>query len=80
MSFSMAIEATMVPPTIEMSFYYKAIVRTEYSNHMISIAGKMKDEINSILEGKDHVYRKLSAALEIKVTVVSFQGSPHGVH
>eukprot|EP00957_Ditylum_brightwellii_P095779 7297463-Ditylum_brightwellii.AAC.1 len=72
----MAIDTTKVLPTIEISSCHKVIVRAEYPNHKISIAGKTKDDINSLLEGKDPVHRKFSAASEIKVTVVSFQGSP----
>jgi hypothetical protein len=78
-AFSLAIDATKVPRVIEASSGYKAIVGGEFPKHMISVAGKKKEEVELILEGKDQSYGKIVAASEVKVTVMSFQHSPPGV-
>lgn len=78
-SFSLAIDATKVPTVIEASSGYKAIVGGEFPNHLIDVETKSKEEIQDIIDGKSKEYGTIPKATEIKVTVMTFQGSPPGI-
>ena len=51
---------------------YKAIMGSVYPNHCISIEGKTKDDIESLLKG-------LNMALEVKAAIILFQNCPKGI-
>lgn len=71
-SFTVAIDATKLAQVIELSAAYKAIMGSVYPNHCISISGKTKEDIESLMKG-------LEMASEVKAAVISFQNCPKGV-
>ena len=46
---------------------------------MISITNKSKAEVEIILAGNDETIGKISCTLEVKMTIMSFQGTPPGI-
>lgn len=71
-SFTVAIDATKLAQVIELSAAYKAIMGSVYPNHCISISGKTKEDIESLMKG-------LEMASEVKAAIISFQNCPKGV-
>ena len=63
---------------LEVSGGYEAIVGGEYPNQLISITNKSKAEVKNILAGNDETIGKISCASEVKMTIMSFQGTPPG--
>ena len=78
-AFSLAIDATKVPPLLEASTGFSAITGGEHPDHLIDISNKTKAEVDDILNGKDKTLGKIKCATEVKMTVMSFQGTPPGV-
>ena len=55
-----------------MSHGHKAIFGGEFPSHIIDIAGKTKEGVRDILDGKSDEYGKVNLATEIKLCSICF--------
>ena len=71
-TISLAIDATKVSSVLEVSHEHKAIFGGEFPSHIIDIAGKTKEDVRDILDGKSDEYGKVNLATEIKICSICF--------
>eukprot|EP00957_Ditylum_brightwellii_P176951 13478677-Ditylum_brightwellii.AAC.1 len=76
--FGLVIDATKVSFVVEVSSGHNSIFGAEHPNQMIDIDGLSKESVRKILDGESKDYGELSAAMEIKVVVMTFQSNPDG--
>jgi len=78
LAFSLAIDATKTPVLLEVAAGYRAVVGGEYPQHLIDIEGMSKQDVRKILDGASES-GNIPLASEVKVAIMSFQGTPKGV-
>ena len=69
-----------VPEVLELSSGYKALVGGAHPKVLIDISGKSKEYVDLVLAGKDPEHGKIPLASEVKIAVVTYQGSPPGIN
>lgn len=79
LSFSVAIDATKAVEAIELSLAFKAICGGAYPNHFITTGALTSEGVKLILDRDKKVSVLVTKANEIKVALVSFQQTPHGM-
>ena len=80
--FSISIDATKVPPSLNINTTRKCIMGGSFPNHMISTQNLGRECIKKILDNKDEKdinKNIIDLAKEIKIAVVSFQNVPKQV-
>ena len=73
LAFSLSVDGTKYPKSININTAYKCIMGQAHPNHLINTANLSKREINTILNTK---YGDL--ALEIKIVTICFQNAEKG--
>ena len=79
LAFGIAIDATKVAQNLEVSSGFGAILGGEHPLQFIRIQDKTKEDVTNILDGKDVSIGEIPLASEVKVALLTFQGSPSGV-